>query len=218
MGDEEEQRPKRRKIVSLNEDAVPTDTELVLRSMLSCATSQGIAFLHQLHVTMKNKSIIDEELAQLRTSSRAIKCMQCLVKQATGSKSSTNTTAILWTDAYIDSIPSSLSKSCTSPAINVERICEKFSAWVSYCSNISMSRTDLRREPGDRNNNANAEPTPASGFLSDIEIDVLVQAGFLNYRNSTDVDDYAALGGSTAAGEGTEPGNELFWLSHPMLR
>lgn len=203
---------------------MPTDTELVLQSMFAVMnTSHPLAFVHQLHVVMKNKSVIDEEVARLRTVLKSVKCLQCVVKQSTGAKAATTALAIMKTDTYCRDIHNFISKACTNTAIDVEMVCDKFNKWVTQTANISMSRNDLRKAPtaaaDDGRPVYNSDETERQ-FLSDVEIDVLIQAGFLHYRNSVDIDDYTAVT-SSAAGSSFSSATgdqELFWLSHPALR
>jgi hypothetical protein len=207
-------RQKRDEVIDL--DIVPLDTELVVQSIQPSAQSlHGITFLHQVYATMRNRSIVDEEIAYLR-SQRSIKCLQCSLKQPGAQKgsngdNSTTGLAIIATGEYISSIGPYLRKAGRLSAPEVQLVGDAFGRWVASSSQISTSRRDLLL----------TSSGGSSPGLDDVAIEALIHAGFLTYRNNLEVSNYA-LGSSGApssvssASSGVE--EEFYWLSHPALR
>jgi hypothetical protein len=188
---------------------MPSDTELVIKSIQPSAQSlHGITFLHQLYATMRNRSIVDEEILCLRTQKRSIKCLQCSLKQPGAQKNNigenSSCLAIISTSEYIASIPTYLRKAGRLAGPEAAMVADTFARWTARSTQISTSRQDL-----------------LSGNLDAAGIEALIHAGFLMYRNNLEVSNYAlgSAGGPSAfssADSGAD--QEFYWLSHPSLR
>jgi hypothetical protein len=189
--------------IKVSDDPVPSDTYIV-HAAIARDSSIGIAFVHQLYATMKNNSIVDEELSAMRTIHRSVKCLQCSFKHVGSSKPSTSGMGIMLTTAYVQNMADIIRTRASGINVDSLSLSEKFGVWVASNSQMSMHRRDFK----------NSDKTGIN--LSDVEIDTLIQAGYLSYRNSVEIGHYAQA--DLVSGSGIDADHDLFWLSHPSLR
>ena len=200
-------------IISI-EDSIPSDTQLVIDSIRQSAIKHyGLILLHQVYSTMKNKSIVDEELLVLRTKSISYKCLNCSFLQSKSSKNIfTGGVSIISTVDFINSIKHYLRG-------NHSIIAEKFANWVKLSTQMSVFRSDLKRKPLHTDDPTKRMKTThileEDDCLTDADIDILIQTGFLSYRNNIETSSYDGIHSSVA--QSVDAG-DLYWLSHPALR
>jgi hypothetical protein len=235
-------------IVNLTEDSplqdVPSDTALVILS-IEAMSRNGFVFLHQVYSLLENRTAVDTEISELRNnfSYKVLNCNFIIKGQSTF-----NSSIIMKTKAFVESVRVHMRRvyQVSVLATDDELLCRKFSIWLSQSSKVSMMRRDLKHVEcatteipdcqftglGKRGSHQNNTDNIVGGNLSlnDLEIDKLIQLGFLHYRNNVmpaagvdygmpaevSVSSYPPA--SSASSFSIERDNELYWLAHPAMR
>lgn len=199
-------------------EEIPSDTEFICNSIEKMSKHyHGFIFIHQIYATLSNHSIVDQEIHHLRHNLKKYKLLNCRFP-----KTNTNLTVIINTKNYIASIYKLIKPDTNHSTEATMQLCHKFAQWLQNSSQISMLRKDLKII-STVNNILEGDMS-----LTDIEIDRLLQIGFLQYRSSVDMHSlnnqvssisYHILDNNTIGDLNNHMNaNETYWLAHPLLR
>ena len=235
-----------------NSELFPSDTEMVTSSIAKMSQKlHGLIFLHQIYATLSNRTIVDSELSSMRYTAKSYKFIQCCFvrkgeKNINGTSGNTNTMAIISANEYISSMskylanraPSSSSSNAADDSSGDSALCRKFAKWITSSTQISLFRSDLLNYRCNLDGTTNTDGSEKNESLTEEEVDRLLQAGFLTYRNNVDsiysssssncnnTCDSSLANGShlfqsdvefTCSSTGGK-GGEVYWLSHPAVR
>lgn len=190
------------------DDALPSDTELVIKSIQQSAPRlHGLVFLHQVYSLLNNRTLVDDDVNNLRLSAKTYKVLQCDFSKSGGSANKfANAMLLISTEEYIRS----LDKFINSENSNDVALRQNFAHWLRSSTQISVLRKDLTSASYLRVD----ENVQVSCTLDNKDVDRLISYGLLQYRNNADVE----LNAASSAGGSQDGDNDLFWLSHPAKR
>lgn len=190
-------------------ESVPSDTELVIQSIQKTAPRlHGFVFLHQVYSLLSNRTLVDDDINNLRLNSKSYKVLHCEFKKSGGSAHKfTNAMVLIQTEEYIRS----LEKTINDDSAEGRMLIAAFSSWLRNSTQISVLRKDLLVSVYSK---VASSVVQIESTLTHKDVDRLINCGFLHYRNVGEID---SSSGSMVAGS-TDSNQELFWLSHPAVR
>jgi hypothetical protein len=185
--------------VALEEFLNKSDVELVINEIEKLSNKFfGLVFLHQVYATLSNNTIVDDQVTELRKQCSKFKFFNYSV----GFSNRDCEVVIINTERYLDYFRLCVNNHVVTSGIECQELISKFEYFVQHVALMSVKRINLQKMNSCTtpmtNNNEDAD-------FSDLEVDWLLERGFLKHHLSTSV--------MHSSGRS----EEVYWLSHPMM-